>query len=207
MLSAVCRHRNLGADRLEMLSGGYFYLDEVLSLSAFAQLSVTEGEMLQLIEGNDKQRFAVDERNGRTVVKANQGHSVEVKSLDLKPILDASEEPCIVHGTYHEAWQSIRDQGLSRMRRTHIHFARGLPKDRQVISGMRSNCQIAIYIDLQSALSDGYCFYRSPNGVILCQGNDEGILPAYYFKSVINLSNGKEMVSEVQKEPFDPGHS
>ena len=60
-------------------TGGYFYLDEVLSLTAFTQQNVTEGEMLQLIEGNDKQRFAVDERNGRKVVKANQGHSVEVK--------------------------------------------------------------------------------------------------------------------------------
>ena len=39
------------------------------------------------------------------------------------------------------------------MSRNHIHFATGLPQDGNVISGMRSNCEIVIYIDLQLAIT------------------------------------------------------
>ena len=44
---------------------------------------------------------------------------------DLKPITDPSAYPVVVHGTYTKAWQQIRRQGLSKMRRNHIHFAQG----------------------------------------------------------------------------------
>ena len=43
-------------------------------------------------------------------------------------------------------------QGLSKMNRTHIHFASGLPQDQQVLSGMRGDCEVYIYIDLAKAL-------------------------------------------------------
>ena len=46
---------------------------------------------------------------------------------DLKPIMDPSAYPVVVHGTYSKAWQQIRHQGLSKMRRNHIHFAQGKP--------------------------------------------------------------------------------
>ena len=42
---------------------------------------------------------------------------------DLKPITDPSAYPVVVHGTYSKAWEQIRKQGLSKMRRNHIHFA------------------------------------------------------------------------------------
>ena len=44
---------------------------------------------------------------------------------DLKPITDPSAYPVVVHGTYSKAWEQIRKQGLSKMRRNHIHFAKG----------------------------------------------------------------------------------
>lgn len=40
-----------------------------------------------------------------------------------------------VHGSYMTHWPSIRSQGLSRMTRTHIHLAPGLPGEGRVISG------------------------------------------------------------------------
>ena len=38
------------------------------------------------------------------------------------------------------------------MNRNHIHFASGLLGENGVISGMRSSCEICIYIDLEKAL-------------------------------------------------------
>lgn len=38
------------------------------------------------------------------------------------------------------------------MNRNHIHFAVDLPGSDKVISGMRSNCAVAIFIDVSKAL-------------------------------------------------------
>jgi 2'-phosphotransferase len=39
------------------------------------------------------------------------------------------------------------------MERQHIHFAIGILGDKNVISGMRKDCEILIYLNLQLALS------------------------------------------------------
>lgn len=38
------------------------------------------------------------------------------------------------------------------MGRQHIHFSEDFPGSKNVISGMRSSCQVAIYIDIKKAL-------------------------------------------------------
>lgn len=73
------------------------------------------------------------------------------------------------------------------MGRNHVHFATGpsmesvlaaqkedaqknTNKKDQVISGMRKDAQVLIYIDLRKALAAGCPFWRSENGVILSEG-------------------------------------
>lgn len=58
-----------------------------------------------------------------------------------------------------------------------------MPADDEVISGMRSSCEVMISIDVASAMADGVRFYRSSNNVILTSGLD-GTLDAKYFKEV-----------------------
>lgn len=41
-----------------------------------------------------------------------------------------------------------------------------------------------------SSFADGFSFMLSANGVILCPGNSEGILPAQYFSQVIDRRTG-----------------
>lgn len=77
------------------------------------------------------------------------------------------------------------------MSRNHIHFATGLPTDRTVISGIRKNCQIYIYINLPLALHDGIPFYKSSNDVILSPGNQDGVLPPQYFLKVFDRAGNR----------------
>lgn len=73
------------------------------------------------------------------------------------------------------------------MNRNHIHFAKGLPADGSVISGMRTNCQVYIYINLELALAEGIKFYRSANEVLLSPGNEKGIILPKYFLKVLDF--------------------
>lgn len=76
------------------------------------------------------------------------------------------------------------------MKRQHIHLAKGTPDDRTVISGMRHNAQVHVYIALKKALAEGLEFYESENGVILTPGNDKGFLEPKYFSKVVNVCTG-----------------
>lgn len=96
------------------------------------------------------------------------------------------------------------------MGRNHVHFATGpaqeeaVPSDGgkvlahgsgngdgKVISGMRRDAQVLIYIDLRRALAAGCPFWRSENGVILSEGLDgRSIVPAEFFDVVVEMKKG-----------------
>jgi 2'-phosphotransferase len=97
----------------------------------------------------------------------------------------AKEIPIVIHGTNQTAWKSIRTEGLSAMKRQHIHFAVGLLGEEGVKSGMRKNCTVFIYIDTAKAMADGIQFFRSANNVILSSGI-EGVIPVEYFGKILD---------------------
>lgn len=128
-------------------------------------------------------------------IRANQGHSLKTIQVDLKPLkslqdfpageADSSHEPVAVHGTNLRAWELIQKSGgLSRMNRTHIHMAPGLFGEDHVVSGMRKSADVYVYIDISKALEANIPFWLSSNGVILSEGNQQGLIPSYLFKSV-----------------------
>lgn len=61
----------------------------------------------------------------------------------------------VVHGTYHSALAYIKSQGLSHMSRNHIHFSPYEPGDSRIISGLRGNVQVLIYVDVDRAIAGG----------------------------------------------------
>lgn len=106
-----------------------------------------------------------------------------VKTEDLlSKIEDASLYPIVIHGTLSKFWPLIKDQGLKRMTRNHIHFAPGLPKEEGVISGMRGSCDVIIQINMAAAIKDGIQFYISSNSVILTEGVEGVLSPKYFLK-------------------------
>jgi len=57
-----------------------------------------------------------------------------------------------------EYWNTIRYDGLRKLKRNHIHFSIGKPDDNEVISGMRYSAEVLIYIDVENAMNDGIKF-------------------------------------------------
>mmetsp|Transcript_5757 Transcript_5757/g.10043 ORF Transcript_5757/g.10043 Transcript_5757/m.10043 type:complete len:187 (-) Transcript_5757:1031-1591(-) len=174
---------------------GYVPVQEILQHSHKKFRGVTMEDIRTVVETNAKQRFSLQERDDSAFyIRANQGHTITTIDpyLLLSPIPpeELREIPTILHGTYQDPWEKhIRGEGLSRMTRTHIHFAPGMPGENQVISGMRNSCDVYVYIDTERCAQDGIEFFRSSNGVILTAGvNNEGMLPPQYFSKVVSRS-------------------
>ena len=100
----------------------------------------------------------------------------------LERVESPEEVPVCIHGTYRKCRAAIERDGLSVMKRNHIHFAVGLPGEGGVISGMRRDSEVICELDIATAMADGIEFFRSDNDVILTRGVDNsGILPPTYF--------------------------
>ncbi|XP_013634347.1 PREDICTED: tRNA 2'-phosphotransferase 1 isoform X1 [Brassica oleracea var. oleracea] len=189
LLTRILRHM-ASELRLNMRGDGFVKAGDLLSLnlktSANVQLkSHTIDEIREAVRRDNKQRFSLVEENGELLIRANQGHSITTVESEklLKPILSPEEAPVCVHGTYRKNLESILASGLKRMNRLHVHFSCGLPTDGEVISGMRRDVNLLIFLDIKKALEDGIAFYISDNKVILTEGVD-GVVPVDYFQKI-----------------------
>lgn len=137
----------------------------------------------------NKQRFALrTDAQGALFIRANQGHTFAIDEEKLlSPI--AVPPPFVIHGTYNAPLAAIRAQGLSRMKRTHIHMAAGF----DVVSGIRSNCTVAIVVDVRRAMADGIKFFVSDNGVVLTSGNADGFLEPRYFAAILDAKTRRPL--------------
>ncbi|GMG35446.1 unnamed protein product [Aspergillus oryzae var. brunneus] len=162
------------------------------------------------------------------LIRATQGHSIKsVDAASLMEKLSLDEEAklpdTVVHGTFHAAWPAIlASGGLKSMGRNQVHFATGPSVEsvlaqgaqgskevtgdhgEKVISGMRRDAQVLIYIDLKKALAAGCPFWRSENGVILSEGmvveGSSGIVPVEFFDVVVERKHGLGKIWEGGKE-------
>ena len=179
-LSKILRHqavnRNLNIDQ-----GGWIKLDEIMKLNEFKNISIDN--IMYIVENNNKKRFSLESRNGKIYIRANQGHSIDnIKDdLLLEEIKDIDYINNVVHSTFKKNYKLIKNDGLCRMSRNHIHFA----KSKNVSSGIRKNAEVYIYIDVKRAMENGIKFYESDNGVILSPGlGEDGIIIPEYFSKV-----------------------
>ncbi len=169
-------------------------MDDLLAHQRFR--NVTEADILRIVENCEKKRFHIEKKeDGLFYVRANQGHSMRAIEVEMTEItIEKNLVDQCIHGTYYKAWDLIKTQGLSKMNRQHVHFSEDFPGSKQVISGMRKNCQIAIYVDLNKALKDGVKFYKSANNVILSPGNQSGFIEPKYFSKVLDLAQSKASI-------------
>ncbi|KAK3955263.1 phosphotransferase 1 [Pseudoneurospora amorphoporcata] len=153
------------------------------------------------------------------LIRANQGHSIKLESEGLLrrlvlPGQEGMEEGkegeegagtvpvphTVIHGTYFAFWDKIVESGgLKAMGRNHVHFSTGLPEDTEtgVISGMRKDAEVLVFVDVECSIKEenekeggGMKWWMSDNGVVLTEGDKDGLVPLKYFKEVRGRRQG-----------------
>merc|ERR1711871_409238 len=143
-------------------------MKSILRLPRFLKYVIADVE--RAVHTNTKKRLSLTSFDGDVYIRANQGHTVEGINPDdlLTRILNAEEIPICIHGTYRAPLPLIMKSGLQRMGRNHIHLTNGRVED--VVSGVRKNVEVLIYVNVAKAMEQGLAFYCSENDVILCRG-------------------------------------
>eukprot|EP00438_Fugacium_kawagutii_P023720 Skav228047 [mRNA] locus=scaffold1188:212826:213635:+ [translate_table: standard] len=198
-LSQILRHRALEFD-IDVQPDGFCFLHQVLACPWLASLKTSQVDIEKIVAGNDKKRFELKGKDGQMMIRAVQGHSMKVvEDNHLLQNVDPENLPdCCVHGTYRKHFESIKKKGLlaggrqGQTFRNHVHFSSFNPGDKRVISGMRYDCEIAIWIDLEKAVRDKVPFYLSANQVLLSPGID-GVIDKKYFTHARDLKTMEDL--------------
>ncbi|KAI7863387.1 phosphotransferase KptA/Tpt1 [Spinellus fusiger] len=180
VLSYMLRHGAI-KENLPLRSDGYLALSALVLQLAHSKLRHVTPEQVQwVVKVNDKQRFHLLHEQDQWWIRANQGHTIEIKDLVLERI--DTDVFAAIHGTTYANWELIKTEGLKTMARQHIHLGAAMPNKNKILSGIRPTSEVFIHIDTQKAKADGIEFYRSQNGVILTQGKDKTLAPIYFAR-------------------------
>jgi putative RNA 2'-phosphotransferase len=159
-LSKHLRHQpeRLG---LSLQDGGWVAVEELLKACARHNFPISLIELNEVVEKNDKKRFSFDESGEK--IRANQGHSVEV---DLK--LEAQIPPkTLFHGTAQRNADAIKELGLLKMARHHVHLSTDVETARRV--GARHGKPLIFKVDTSAMAKENFEFFVSANGVWLVE--------------------------------------
>ncbi|WP_460200209.1 RNA 2'-phosphotransferase [Scytonema sp. NUACC21] len=169
-LSKHLRHQ---PDRIgiQLAPGGWVCVNELLEACAKNQFPISRDELNEVVANNDKQRFSFDATG--TLIRANQGHSVEV-DLHFLPVVPPD---VLYHGTGHKSVESILQTGLCKMSRHHVHLSRDIATAKTV--GARHGKAVVFAVDAAAMHQAGYLFYCSDNGVWLVDA-----VPSQYLRRI-----------------------
>ena len=95
--------------------------------------------------------------------------------------------------TDKKAVATILKSGLSKMSRTHIHFA-------QDSNLLRKGKSVIIKVNMESAMAAGIKFYLAVNNVILSSGNEDGIIPAEHLTVMVDKENKKKLSEKDERK-------
>lgn len=155
-LSLVLRHEPSAA-HVELDSGGWVPVPELLRGLESAGRRMTQSELEQVVAENDKRRFVI--REGR--IRACQGHSVAVDlGLEATP-----PPPQLYHGTATRFLSLIMSEGLRPMSRQHVHLSR--ERNTAVNVGARHGKPTVLRVEAGAMHEAGFTFFLSDNGVWL----------------------------------------
>ncbi|KAB8155682.1 RNA 2'-phosphotransferase [Kordia sp. TARA_039_SRF] len=157
-LSYVLRHH---PDKLGIAldKNGWTSVNFLLEKINAEPYSLTMTELEEVVATNNKKRFAFNE--DKTMIRANQGHSVNI-DLALQP---KQPPEYLYHGTVEKFVKSIKEKGLIKGTRQHVH----LSTDKETASnvGSRRGKPFILTIKSGNMNQEGFSFYQSENGVWL----------------------------------------
>lgn len=157
-LSKHLRHDPEGLG-LTLAPGGWVGVEDLLAACARRRFEFSWVDLEEVVAENSKQRFSFDPTG--TLIRANQGHSVEV-DLQLAP---SAPPDLLYHGTGHQTAPLIAESGLDKMRRHHVHLSADTETARAV--GSRHGRPVIFTVLAAQMAEAGHLFYRSDNGVWL----------------------------------------
>ncbi|MFO0847641.1 MAG: RNA 2'-phosphotransferase [Gemmataceae bacterium] len=169
-LSKYLRHDPAGLG-LTLRPGGWVPIADLLAAAEANGFRISADELREVVHTSDKQRFAMDDTG--TLIRANQGHSVEV-DLHLEP---ATPPAVLYHGTGRQNRDAILAGGLLKMRRHHVHLSADVATAVRV--GQRHGVPLVFVVAAGRMAADGVAFYVSQNGVWLT----DHVAPAYLSES------------------------
>ncbi|NQY06036.1 MAG: RNA 2'-phosphotransferase [Flavobacteriaceae bacterium] len=162
-LSYILRHHpeKIG---LELDNKGWANVDELLEKINKEDTPITREDLELVVAENDKKRFAFNE--DKTKIRASQGHSIKI-DLGYRE----KEPPAILyHGTVGKVMYAIKENGLLKMSRHHVH----LSEDRETANkvGSRRGKPIILSVRSGEMYRDNIQFFQSENGVWLTEHVD-----------------------------------
>ena len=195
-MSYVLRH-GAAAEGVPVTRDGWITLPDLLAYLARKRHPVALADVQRIVSRDTKQRYLLTPpaaTGGPWRIRANQGHSIAVEVV-MTPITAAIPGVAVVHSTFRRHLDAIKREGLSRMSRQHVHFAklerhhlekplRGSDALRR--AGARVNAEVLVVLDVERALADGLVLLQSANNVVLSPGLN-GVVPAKYFERIIHI--------------------
>jgi len=175
---------------------GFVYVDFILEHQYFQKLKIDFTIIRKIVEvpyDGVKRFFMIRDNMGAWKIKALQGHTVNVKNMDLLPVTldDTMQMPFVIHGTFWKAWEKIKTSGLKLVQgKQYLHFQAGRlgSSTKELVQNFRHNCEVLVYIDLAKALQFGINFWRSSNNVIITQGDNKNRISARFFLKAVHIS-------------------
>ncbi len=160
-LSLVLRHKpdEIG---VTLDDAGWIDVETLLAAMARHGTTISREELNEVVATSDKKRFAYSENGLR--IRASQGHSVEV-DLGLAPV---QPPEILYHGTATRFITAIRQHGLQKMQRQHVHLCGDIETAANV--GERHGKLAMLHIRAGAMHHAGMQFFRSANGVWLTDG-------------------------------------
>lgn len=167
-LSLVLRHQP-EAIGLTLDENGWTDVTVLLQKLKTKGFNVDRTALQHVVATNNKKRFAFNEEE--TKIRASQGHSINV---DLG--YEESMPPTILyHGTAQKNAASIRQNGLIKQSRQHVHLSKDV--ETAITVGQRHGAPVVFEVLAEAAHRNGHAFYLSANGVWLTEE-----VPAKYLR-------------------------
>lgn len=131
----------------------------IYSINNKSKFSIDFNLLKEIVETNNKKRYEFS--NDFSKIRARQGHSLKV-DVGLKEI---KPPEYLFHGTSTRFLDSILEDGILKMNRTHVHLSKDI--ETAVVVGKRHGSPIVLKVNSKDLSKTGQKFFLSNNGVYL----------------------------------------